>query len=119
MDQENEKIDIDLELRCPSRAWTDGREDINEPLLKIVSVFNDLIEKHDMSGAAITFVLHKLTQIYVEAMFGLFKDDDSRSSIYVMSAQMMNASMDTYERLRAKMPDQLLRLLEEPTQGDA
>jgi hypothetical protein len=36
-----------------------------------------------------------------------------------MTAQMMNANMDTYDRIREQMPQHILHLLEEPTQGDA
>ena len=119
MDEENEAIEIDMELRCPSKAWTDGKENISEAMTGIIGIFNKLIDDEDMSGAAITFVLHKLAEIYVRTMFDYFKDEDSRSSIYVMSAQMMNAHIGTYEALREKMPQRLLRLLEEPTQGAA
>lgn len=124
MDEENEAIEveaieIDMELRCPTKAWTDGKENITEAMTGIIAIFNKLIDDEDMSGAAITFVLHKLAEVYVRAMFDHFKDEDSRSSIYVMSAQMMNAHVDTYEALREKMPQRLLRLLEEPTQGAA
>jgi hypothetical protein len=85
-----------------------------------VNVFNELIERDNFSGAAITFVLHKLSEVYIDAMFKHFAgDDSSRSSIYVMTAQMMNGNMDTYDRIRSQMPDHVLQLIEEPTQGDA
>ena len=119
MDEENEKANVELSLRCPNRAWTDGKENIDSALTSIVSIFNNLVEEEDMSGAAITFVLHKLAEVYVRSMFESFKDDDSRSSIYVMSAQMMNATMDTYDALRLRMPQHILHLLEETPQGSA
>jgi hypothetical protein len=46
-------------------------------------------------------------------------DDSSRSSVYVMTAQMMNSNMDLYDEIRAQMPEHILQLIEEPTQGDA
>lgn len=120
MDEKNESVEITTEFRVPERAWTDGSEDISRAIDGVVKVFNELVERDNFSGAAITFVLHKLSEVYIEAMFKHFAgDDSSRSSIYVMTAQMMNANMDTYDRIRAQMPQHILQLIEEPTQGDA
>lgn len=120
MNENNESEEITAELRVPNRAWTDGGEDISQAINGIVGIFNELIEHKNFSGAAVTFVLHKLSDVYVKAMFREFAGDmNSRSSIYVMSAQMMNASMDLYDEIRAQMPEDVLKLIEEPTQGDA
>jgi len=120
MDEKNEREEITTELRVPNRAWTDGGEDISSAINGVVEIFNELIDHKNFSGAAITFVLHKLSEVYIDAMFKHFAgDDSSRSSIYVMTAQMMNANMDTYDRIREQMPQHILQLIEEPTQGDA
>jgi hypothetical protein len=120
MDEKSESEEITAELRVPNRAWTDGGEDISNAINGVVSVFNELIDHKNFSGAAITFVLHKLSEVYVKSMFREFAgDDSSRSSIYVMTAQMMNANMDLYDEIRAQMPQHILQLIEEPTQGDA
>jgi hypothetical protein len=117
MDEKNEKIEVDFDLLCPNIAWTDRPEDVNTLVKNITEMFNERVESNNLSGAAVTFVLHKLLEIYIETMFRHFQDDDSKSSIYVMTAQIMNANMDMYEKIRAKMPSSMLRLLEEPTQG--
>jgi hypothetical protein len=120
MDEKNEIEEITAELHVPNRAWTDGWEDISTAINGVVGVFNELIEHKNLSGAAITFVLHKLSSVYIQSMFRDFVgDDSSRSSIYVMTAQMMNANMDLYDEIRAQMPQHVLQLIEEPTQGDA
>ena len=120
MDEKNEIEEITAELHVPNRAWTDGGEDISTAINGVVGVFNELIEHKNLSGAAITFVLHKLSSVYIQSMFRDFAgDDSSRSSIYVMTAQMMNANMDLYDEIRAQMPQHVLQLIEEPTQGDA
>lgn len=116
-----EKTDdfMTFEVRCPSRAWSDGRENVEKVFNDIVDVLNKHIDEHDLSGAALTFALHRLNVMYVRAMMEILDEDDQRSSVYVMTAQMASAGADLYEEIRAKMPNNLLRLLEEPTGGAA
>tara|TARA_R110000868_G_scaffold292557_5_gene553068 strand:+ start:2697 stop:3053 length:357 start_codon:yes stop_codon:yes gene_type:complete len=110
---------LSFEVNCPSRAWSDGKEDVEKVLEGIVAVINKHIEENNLSGSAITFVLHKMVIVYVRAMMEVFKDDDQKSSVYVMTAQMTAAIGNLYEEIREGMPASLLRLLEEPTRGDA
>ena len=110
---------LSFEVNCPSRAWSDGKEDVEKVLEGIVAVINKHIEENDLSGSAITFVLHKMAVVYVRAMMEVFKDNDQRSSVYVMTAQMTSAMGALYDEIREQMPAPLLRLLEEPTRGDA
>lgn len=108
-----------FEVKCPSRAWAGDKENVEKVFEDLVDVLNKHIEENDLSGSAITFVLHKMSIVYIRAMMEVFKDDDQRSSVYVMTAQMASAGGDLYEEVREKMPTALLRLLEEPTRGAA
>ena len=108
-----------FEVRCPARAWSDGKEDVEKVFQDIVDVLNRHIGDHNLSGSALTFALHRLTTMYIRAMIEILEDGDQKSSVYAMTAQMASAGGDLYEEIRSKMPGNLLRLLEEPMGGAA
>jgi hypothetical protein len=117
--EENPDDFMTFEVRCPSKAWAGEKENVEKVFEDLVEVLNKHIDENDLSGSAITFVLHKMSVVYIRAMMEIFKDDDQRSSVYVMTAQMASSGGDLYEEMRGKMPLKLLRLLEEPTRGAA